>query len=423
MLKRVLWCTALAAALTGCQSTPVKQVAIQTVTEITDPSTIKPIAITKVVGKMKRGEDIGDWQAGVLCIRHGDINWRSGSKVNLTSEELADVFKEELEKNHWPVVGSTDDLFNGYDVSGAELLVAAKVKSIHANICYPMAGFGDFSSSKGAMRLSAEWQIYSPFTKSIIKTITTEGSTEVKEATSGGGDFLLADAFAIAVNNLLASPEFMQVAKQDDLSDVQAIASKLMVIPNKKTNYRKLSVALEAAKKSTVTIRTASGHGSGFVIGNGNLIMTNAHVVGDAKRVNVITSGGVTLTANVTKVNKSIDVALVQLNGITFKPLAVNIKNLESGSRVYAVGSPLDEGLKGTVTSGIVSGYRDYKGLNWLQSDTAINPGNSGGPLINEKGEVIAMSTAGLQAGGSQVGLNLFVPISIALAHSGLKVD
>lgn len=95
----------------------------------------------------------------------------------------------------------------------------------------------------------------------------------------------------------------------------------------------------------------------------------------------------------------------------------------DAGQRVYAIGSPLDESMSGSVTSGIVSGVRELDGYNWIQSDTAISPGNSGGPLIDENGSVVGISTAGYQAGGSQVGLNLFIPIQNALTFVGFRVD
>ena len=75
-----------------------------------------------------------------------------------------------------------------------------------------------------------------------------------------------------------------------------------------------------------------------------------------------------------------------------------------------------------TVTEGIVSGTRLLDGYEWIQSDVAINPGNSGGPLMDRNGEVIGISTMGMQSGGSQVGLNLFVPIGDALKWLELTV-
>lgn len=90
---------------------------------------------------------------------------------------------------------------------------------------------------------------------------------------------------------------------------------------------------------------------------------------------------------------------------------------------VYAVGSPLAEDLSGSVTSGIISAKRNFEGYKWIQADVAISPGNSGGPLVNQNGSVIGISTAGYQPAGSQVGLNLFVPIGDAMDHLGIKVE
>ena len=69
-----------------------------------------------------------------------------------------------------------------------------------------------------------------------------------------------------------------------------------------------------------------------------------------------------------------------------------------------------------------MSGTRLMDGYEWIQSDAAISSGNSGGPLIDENGSVIGISTAGYQAAGSQVGLNLFIPIGDALSFNGLRI-
>lgn len=413
----------LATLLAGCNSTPVRQVVHQQSIEITDSESVKPIAITKVVGKIKRGTDVGDIQAGIMCIRSGDVNWRSGSKVNLSSEELVDVFREELESSGWPVVGSTEDLFKGYDVSGAEVLVAAKVKDLHTNICYPMAGFGDWNQAKGAMRLTTEWQIYSPATRSLLGKIVTEGSSEVTDMKAGASGDLLADSFAASVHNLLADTEFLSLVKRSNGSTISTTLEKSTLIPNKRYSYSSQKEAIALAKNSTVTIRTATGHGSGFAIGDGNLILTNAHVVGEATNVTVVTQGKISLPAKVVQVSKSRDVALLSIEGIRLSPLHLVTSKMDETSEVYAVGSPLNENLRGSITKGIVSGYRVIDGQQWLQSDASISPGNSGGPLLNNRGQVVGISTAAYTAGGSQVGLNLFIPIDEALSYTGLKVQ
>lgn len=411
----------LVAILSACVATPVKQVEQQTPRQITNKSKVKPIAITKVVGKIKRGTEIGSYGAGWACVTRGKINWKSGGKVNLNSEELTDVFREELELAGWPVVGSTDDLFNGYDISGAEVLVAAKVKDLSANICAPNAGFNVFSE-RGEMHIAIDWQVYSPARKQLLGEITTEGSSKITDTMDDVGWELLTQSFSVSVNNLLASSDFLEMTERVDSVAIVPVSTNTLTLKNKSVSFKSLDEAVESAKKYTVTIRTATGHGSGFAVGEGGHIITNAHVVGEAQNVTVVTSGGISLSGKVIKKSKPRDVALIEISGVKLPSGSISNDDLSSAQKVLAIGSPIDERLSGTVTQGIVSGTRLIDGLLYIQSDAAISSGNSGGPLINQKGEIVGISTAGIQSGGSQIGLNLFVPIQQALEYLGVDI-
>ncbi len=410
--------------LVGCAPT-VRQVEVKKAIEVTDKSKIKPIAITKVAAKIRRGTVIGTLNVGLACvpnIPNLKIKWRSSGTISLSSEELVDVFREELEANGWPVVGSTGDLFSGYDVSGAEVLVAAKITDIDCEMCAPWGGFGNWNL-KGSMKMDVEWQVYSPARKTLIGTVQTQGSMNITETGDDTAYELLNGSFSIAANNLIASREFLtMVEKSSGLIQAPDVYDNL-VIDNKQNIFQTMQEAIGAAKKSTVTVRTASGHGSGFAIGDGSLILTNSHVVGEAKNVTLVTSGGISINGIVSNVSKERDVALIKIGSLRLQPLHVDIRIPESASEVFAIGSPLTEELSGTVTSGIVSGTRMMDGYQWIQCDASINPGNSGGPLLNNNGSVIGISTAGFQAAGSQVGLNLFIPIGEALNYTNLKVN
>ena len=362
---------------------------------------------------------------GTLCLpmgRRGEIQWSSGSSYSLNSDELLDIFREELEANDWPVVGSTDDLFSGYDISGAEVLIGAKIINIETKLCAPWLGFGN-PDTQGSMQLEVEWQVYSPQRKTLIGTLITKGSHVIDKTGRDTLYELLVYSFGVSINNLLANQQFYNyVEKSAGLLAVPNIADK-QKINNKFINFLSIEEATEAARNSTVTIRTSTGHGSGFAIGDGSYILTNSHVIGEAKNVTIILNGGITLSAPVISNSKTRDVAVIKLDNLRLSPMHINKNIPVSASKVYAIGSPIDEQLSGTVTSGIISGTRILDGLNWIQSDTPINPGNSGGPLIDDKGSVIGISTAGIQSGGSQVGLNLFIPISEALSFSGIDLD
>jgi len=399
----------------------IQQVNQKDAIEIKNPSKVKPIAITKVVAKIKRGTVIGELQSGLFCSHKTDIKWRSGNTIELSSEELVDVFREELESAGWPVTGTTEDLFTGYDVSGAEVLVAAKLTNIKAEQCSQSAIVGDVTV-KGSIRIDVEWQVYSPAKRSLIGTIRTKGSALI----DGGVDDTLIDllhtSFSVAVNNLLADPAFLKLVSQSSGLAQPPESTSNLILKNKVNVYQSVSAALLAAKKSTVTVRTATGHGSGFAIGDGNLFITNAHVVGQAQHITLITSEGLNLTAKVIKVSKGRDVALIKLTRGQLPPLHIDMLPLSTADQVYAIGSPVDEQLDGSITNGIFSGTRVRDGYLWLQSNAAINPGNSGGPLLNEHGSVIGISTESIVMGGSQIGLNFFVPIGEALKYLGLSV-
>ncbi len=161
--------------------------------------------------------------------------------------------------------------------------------------------------------------------------------------------------------------------------------------------------------------------GSGFIYNNKSYIVTNNHVVENAKVVDVTFINGDRYTANVTGTDAFSDLAVIKINENTTtipKPLVVgNSSELRVGDQVVAIGNPF--GLESSMTTGIVSQIgrllsvdeRGFSIPNAIQTDALINPGNSGGPLLNMKGEVIGVNTAGIFPGG----IGLAVPSNTVL--------
>ena len=161
--------------------------------------------------------------------------------------------------------------------------------------------------------------------------------------------------------------------------------------------------------------------GSGFIYNNQSYIVTNNHVVENAKVVDVTFINGDRYTANVTGTDAFSDLAVIKINENTTtipKPLVVgNSSELRVGDQVVAIGNPF--GLESSMTTGIVSQIgrllsideRGFSIPNAIQTDALINPGNSGGPLLNMKGEVIGVNTAGIFPGG----IGLAVPSNTVL--------
>jgi S1-C subfamily serine protease len=161
--------------------------------------------------------------------------------------------------------------------------------------------------------------------------------------------------------------------------------------------------------------------GSGFLIDNDGHILTNAHVVEGAKRVDVQLGDGATQQAEIMGTDPSTDIALLKVDnteGVNPLPLGDSTK-VEVGDPVVAIGNPF--GLDRTVTTGIVSALqRQIQAPNGfsisdvIQTDAAINPGNSGGPLIDGDGQVVGINSQIESQSGGNVGIGFAVPIKTA---------
>lgn len=166
------------------------------------------------------------------------------------------------------------------------------------------------------------------------------------------------------------------------------------------------------ASPSVVTIEAGSGTGSGSIVSEDGLVLTNEHVVRSSRRgrVTVTTAEKKRYPGYVIATNRQHDLALVRLQtSDRFPSLKLADRDgIQVGQQVYAIGSPF--GLSGTLTTGILSRIGDDGNL---QTDATLNPGNSGGPLLNSRGELIGVNKAIL------VGRRRGVP-GIGIATNGL---
>lgn len=149
----------------------------------------------------------------------------------------------------------------------------------------------------------------------------------------------------------------------------------------------------EQASPAVVSIEAGSGTGSGSIIDSDGLIVTNAHVIGDAQTVTVVLADGRRFTGDVIGFDtQGLDLAAVRIPGGGNLPtIAIAQDAVRVGQRTFAIGNPFGQ-FQGTFTTGIVSRIDGDQGL--VQTDAAINPGNSGGPLLNSRGELIGVNTS-----------------------------
>ena len=163
--------------------------------------------------------------------------------------------------------------------------------------------------------------------------------------------------------------------------------------------------------------RPVIGAGSGFIISPDGVILTNAHVVRDAKEVTVKLTDRREFRARVLGSDPKTDVAVLKIDAKNLPVVPVGrSSDLKVGEWVLAIGSPF--GLESSVTAGVVSAKGRSLGeesqVPFIQTDVAVNPGNSGGPLFNTRGEVVGINSQIYSQTGGYMGLSFAIPIDVA---------
>jgi len=245
---------------------------------------------------------------------------------------------------------------------------------------------------------------------------------------AGGGALLVMGA--VALHAVLAPAPQTMTEKQ-----VQAAIRK--TLDNRPATA---STAYEAVRGAVVMVRglgtdAAAGEvqksvGSGVVVVDSGIILTNLHVIASADRLKVVFADGTESDAEVVAVRSDQDLAVLKAYTLPDDLQAATLgsaSDLQPGDEVVAVGFPF--GIGPSVSAGVVSGlkrvHRPPEGgtplENLIQFDAAANPGNSGGPLVNAKGEVVGVVTGILNPTEQRVfiGIGFAVPIETAAAAAG----
>ena len=391
-------------------------------------------ALAKLITDIDRGETIFTFPAkattkGLFCnasIKDGDITYSGGKKyLGDWSTELGDIFYEELTRLGYNIAGDPKDLFNANaSVSSAEYLIAGRVIKMTGNFCSDHDFWYAMPTNKysGEMSVTVEWSVLNTLTKNIVLNETITGYYKLEKPEKEGITTVFENAFAISSENFAKSIKLRNLA-----------VGKKIVATNDNNSKKEIKISQGKSQKefninnlrsNIVTIRIGQGHGSGFFVGNNGYLLTNAHVVGDSKSVQIITSSGMEIEGQVIRKNKSRDVSLIKVPLKITNSLYLKFQIPDIASDVYAAGTPIDEALKTTVTKGIISNIRvdNASGLKFIQADASISPGNSGGPLFDKFGNVIGISVAKYNSNSAE-GLGLFIPLQDAFNSIKLSIE
>ncbi len=434
--------------LGACTQVYVKQVQYADVDPVPEDAHPAPLRFSKISYLLPPGTEVG-LESGMW----GNWCWGLQSPVGRRAiggypvKFVKQTFSDALEANGYDVVENIDIDFRPEDeLQRAEYFVSARVKDVDLDTCSDSKG----GSAKGKFYMRVDWSVYDALRRTVVYKTTTEGYTNRKILNTEGLDIFFFDAFDMAAHNLAADRDFRALIVEgkkppphwrkdapfgERFKDKPRMFDPLeqVVLENKPLSRQPFNKHAERSRMVAVTLQKV-GHSSGFFISDAGHILTNQHVVGDARRMRVISADKKrTFIAEVLRVNKVRDVALLKLEEVpdNFKIVILPIRmgRAKISEDVYALGTPKDaRTLQNTVTKGIVSAHREYKDegirLPFIQADVDIHGGSSGGPLLDEKGNIIGMTVEGFFADPKEysTGLNLFIPIEEALAALDISI-
>lgn len=390
---------------------------------------LAPIELSRITFNIPRGKQVGTSYFDYFSCGgydSGPVFWNV-DRANGFTVGLADAFYRELTAAHFKVVGDPEQLFNTQR-ERADYLIGAQVTDLEINICDRVEPWywRHLGRQRGEATVDVTWQVFSNQDQRVVYTTKTRGYAKMDEAAALGERVIFQNAFAAAAANLAGDKGLFDLLRRDVLTvhtepdPIRDAALQLGAVRQLANPIRR-NVPLIQAASVTILIGDA-GHGSGFFISDQGHILTNAHVVGNAATVPVRLSNGTTVVGRVLRRHEPRDVALVKIDAVGTRALAVRPKPAEVAEPVYALGTPLDRNLSNTLTRGIVNAIRQFENesaLPLIQADVAIRPGNSGGPLLDASGNVVGVAVSKLR---DAQGINFFIPIEDALEKLRIQI-
>ena len=429
MLKPMFSAAVLVLGLTACQTikeVPVPEVVEKPAVVISDPANLASVMLDRVGVKVKRGTAIGTYVPYAMGLsgcygRQGNIHWNAG-RVMARDTEFADMFFGELRALNFNVVGNPDKMFASVsdDRTQADYLVGGQIEKIAIEACrgYDIWNDVPLDSVKGKGAVTVRWQVFSTLERKVVYETVTDGAAQLPEGIASGELVIIHEAFAGAVRNLAADQKFADLLSRSkpSFADIRKVDKAPLAIDRVPLRKRTITEYIDNIRRSVVTVDSGLGHGSGFFI-TPTLVMTNFHVVENRDLVRLRLVTGRKLLGEVIRRHPKRDVAIIQVEPSGHLPIPIRTTPLKITEEVFAVGSPLDQALSGTVSKGIVSKFAsNHRGLEDIQADVDIHGGNSGGVLLDGNGNAVGVSYAGIgTADRKSVGLNFFIPIVDAL--------
>lgn len=450
-MKKYLRFYSLFILLAACSGVTVEKIPLAQPEYPPENAQPSPIAFNKVHYAIPTGTTLASYSprgllgflncAGPYGTAEGGIRSR-----NFPDDNFREIFLNTMKAEGFDVAGDPGRMFDEQeDQMRAIYSVGARVTDIKIDLCRQVNFWGIAKGDAGEAAITIEWSVFDLLHRRNVYKTVTKGYAKRDIPNYDGIALLIEDSFAASAHNLGAdksfydlvfngmTPQDAPMTVEDPFEEPATIynADEKVVLDSQALSRVPAQDQMEQMLHVTVMIQAANTHGSGFFITRQGHILTNAHVVGNATRVRVVTSGkNDKLVAEVLRLDRRRDVALLRLENMPenmmIEPLPMRLEKPGIGEDVYAVGSPYHTRLQDTVTKGIVSAHRmDARERQpYIQADVAVYGGNSGGPLVDQFGNVVGMSVSGYNDGDVQLSaLNNFIPIGEALRRLEIGVE
>jgi S1-C subfamily serine protease len=336
---------------------------------------------------------------GLVTVARSTYVWEGDASFGRPEEFRLSAI-EELKNVGLPVLGADNRLFGEDTAWKANYQLGGEISEIVLNTYAPA-----FKSSYSESGITVDWQLFDSVNDKVVFSTRTTGNAKIQGVTRE----VVALAFRSAVRQLAGMGDFAAALERRLETPNVARTQRTLKLTCEPSDSRPLPQGLDTAMQGVVVVRVGGGHGSGFLISPEGYIVTAAHVVEGADRVQVTSRSGLEFDGEVLRLDKARDVALLKVPGRGYRCLHLAPTEFPAvGTDIYAIGAPSSVELAYSVSKGVVSGMREVGKTTYLQTDASLNRGNSGGPLLDPTGKVLGMVS--WKIGGAE-GIAFGVPV------------
>jgi S1-C subfamily serine protease len=221
-----------------------------------------------------------------------------------------------------------------------------------------------------------------------------------------------------------ADPKFVKLMLKEasDAAGSEAVDDVFEIAVCSNSIVTALPEDLGEMLEAVVEIQVGAGTGTGVIISPDGWILTAAHLVDGASEIWVRLRFGPQVPAKIQRLDAHLDIALLRVAGRGYRcaQLRETERDLDLGYDVFMINLALGDERSHTISRGVVSGYMEYDGQRYIQTDASVNPGSSGGPMLSNTGVVAGITVAKLSAAGFE-GVAFAVPIREAVRSMAIR--